>query len=175
MLTFLVVSKLFDHNRFSLLYYTLYSCSVGDCNGQVSFMKSVEHLAWVLLEHCGEHRVGIALITLVDVRNGDGTAVALGAGSCLLTSHIVSALTGYGLASVSHNVDHFAWFPVLEGCMGGGVVGHPVFRVGNNLLHNTILIVFLLHGIEEQIDTGEVAESCIFCNRSALFGSQRLE
>ena len=67
MLTFREVSKLFDHNHFSLLYYTLYSCSVGDFNGQVSFMKSVEHLTRVLLEHSGEHRVGIALITLVDV------------------------------------------------------------------------------------------------------------
>ena len=130
---------------------------------QVCFVKSVKHGFRVGLKCSCEERVEIGLIRLVDARDSDRAAIAGGAGSRSGTTVLVSAAVILdGISCCCTNFQFIVSFPVLESCMIGRKVGNPLTGMGDNLLVHTVLEIFLLVGIEEQIKTGQVAEGGVF-------------
>ena len=59
--------------------------------------------------------------------------------------------------------------------MIGCEVCNPLAGMGHNLLVHTVLEIFLLVGIEEEVETGEIAEGGVFGERGALLGTEARE
>ena len=128
------------------------------------------------LERLREQVVQIHLVSLVNARDGDRAAIALATGACRLALDVLAgALSLDGGGSLRLSVRHFGKLPVLERRMARGEVSHPDARTSDHLLVYAILIVFLLMRVEEEVETGQIAEAHKLCERRALLVSQRLE
>ena len=120
-----------------------------------------------------EQIIEVHLVGLVDARDGDGAAVAGFAGARGLTLlFLAGTVSLHGGGCLSLCIGHFCALPVLEGWVRGREIGHPSAWMLDNLPVDTVFVIFLLVGVQEEIQTGEVAERDEFSERGALFVPQ---
>ena len=122
---------------------------------KVRFVKSVKHGLRMGFECRSEESVEISLIGLVDARDSDRATVASGARPRSGTAFLLCATSVLdGFSCRCTNLQFIVSFPVLESSMIGREVCNPLAWMGHNLLIHTVLEVFLLVCVEEQIKTG---------------------
>ena len=151
----------------------LTSCSV---KLQVCLVKSVKHGFRVCLK-CGcEKRVEIGFIGLEDAWDSDWAAIAWRAGACSGAAVLVkTALFLNSISSQCTDLQFVGRVPVLESCVISSEISNPLAGMGHNLLIHTVLEIFLLMGVEEQVKTGQVAEASVFWDGCALLGTEARE
>ena len=139
-------------------------------------MELVEHRFRVCLERLREQIVQIHFVCLINARNRDRAPIAgathpCGRALCILRS----ALCLNGRCCLSLRVCHLSQLPVLEGGMACGELCDPDTWASNHFLVHTVLKVFLLMRVKEQVKTGKVTEADEFGQGASLLVSERLE
>ena len=136
-------------------------------------MQLVEHKLGLSLERGSKEVVQILFIFLVDARDGDGAAIAGWAGARGHALLRISAAVCHSRTRVTALIDHLNRIPVLERSMLTRESGKPLVRVADDLLVDAVFVVFLSLRIEEEVETGKVAEAHVLGQAGALLLPER--
>lgn len=113
-------------------------------------MEAIEHAFACTLETFSEQGIQVRLVVEVSSSNCNR--------ACITVLLVGAALGIDGSDDLALNVDHFLWVPVLEGGVVRDEICHLWARVVGKFCVDAVLHVFLHVSIQEEIETGEIAE-----------------